>query len=212
MRHLPLDERGYPIPEFVDTVDDKRDFRFMSQVHWQHCVQQRRCWVCGGQLGARLCFVVGPMCLVNRTSSEPPSHRECGQWSARFCPFLSRPHMVRREDDLSRSVAGNVAGCPILRNPGAIACVIARSYQIFRDDKGAPLIMIGIPEEVTWWAEGRPATRAEVDESIRTGLPKLEEIAAQQKGGLEELARCRRAIEQWLPPEPIVVADLTLDE
>jgi hypothetical protein len=37
----------------------------------------------------RWSFVVGPMCGINRNSAEPPSHKECAQWSARNCPFLS---------------------------------------------------------------------------------------------------------------------------
>ena len=61
-------------------------------------MREKRCWVCGDPLGVHLTFPIGPMCALNRTISEPPSHHECASWSARNCPFLSRPHMVRRED------------------------------------------------------------------------------------------------------------------
>ena len=143
MQHLPLDERGFPVPAFVDTINGKRDFRFMSQEHWNRCVKWRRCWVCGDKLGSYLAFVIGPMCCVNRTTSEPPCHAECARWSAQFCPFLSRPHMVRREDALTDAGQQNVAGCPITRNPGCCAVWITHSYRIWRDDASRPLIEIG---------------------------------------------------------------------
>jgi hypothetical protein len=36
-----------------------------------------------------------------------------------------------------------------------------------------------LPYEVEWYAKGRPATRAEVEHSIETGLPALRKIAKQ---------------------------------
>jgi len=202
MACLPVDPRGYPIPAFVETLPDgTRDFRVMSGEHWRRCVKERRCWVCGMRLGANLAFVIGPMCAVNRTTSEPPCHRECAEWSAKNCPFLARPHMIRREDEFTDSFMENSAGCPIRRNPGVALVWITRSYEIWRDDKGRPLIEIGDPVAVTWWAEGRPATRAEVEESIRTGMPLLEEMARQEEGAMEDLLRKRAAIDALLPAE-----------
>lgn len=201
MTALPIDDRGYPIPAFVDTVDGVRDFRFMDRTHWLRCVKERLCWVCGERLGINLAFVIGPMCAINRTTSEPPCHRECAVWSARFCPFLSRPHMHRREDELTRERREHSAGCPILRNPGVSLVWVTRYYRTWKDDKGAPLIEVGDPLEVLWFAEGRDATRAEVEESIRTGYPLLEEIAATQEGGLEALHAARLQIHRLLPRE-----------
>src|SRR5690242_2247182 len=97
---LPLDERGYPVPWFVDWVDGKPEFRAMDPAKWKRAVKERLCWVCGDRLGVLLVFPIGPMCGINRTTAEPPSHRDCALWSVRNCPFLSRPHMVRREDAL----------------------------------------------------------------------------------------------------------------
>jgi hypothetical protein len=200
MQDLPIDSRGYPVPRFVQNRAGEPDFRFMSLEHWKRCVEQHVCWVCGDRLGVRIAFVVGPMCIINETTSEPPCHRECAIWSARFCPFLSRPHMVRREDELTAQARGNSAGCPILRNPGAAAVLMTRTYQLFDDGGGRYLIQMGEPTEVLWFAEGREATRAEVEESIRTGMPSLEALARLEKGGMEELARRRAGIEKWLPP------------
>ena len=201
MRKLPIDKRGFPVPAFVEYVNGEPDFRIMSRDHWRRCIRDRRCWVCGEKLGANFAFVIGPMCAINRTSSEPPSHRECAVWSAKNCPFLARPHMRRREDGLTDLGRVNVAGCMIERNPGVTLVWVTRSYGIWTDEKGQPLIEVGDPIETLWYAEGRPAARAEVEESIRTGLPLLEEMACQQKGGMEELQRRRAAIDALLPAE-----------
>jgi hypothetical protein len=91
MKTLPVDERGYPVPWFVDWVDGKPEFRAMDGNKWESAVRYRLCWVCGGTLGVNKSFVAGPMCGINRTSAEPPCHLECATWSARNCPFLKNP-------------------------------------------------------------------------------------------------------------------------
>lgn len=199
MKHLRADKRGYPVPAFVEWVNDEPDFRIMRRQHWVDCVARRLCWVCGLKLGVSLVFPIGPMCAVNRTTSEPPCHRECAIWSVKNCPFLSRPHMVRREDDLTREAEKNVAGIMIRRNPGPVCVWTTKGYKVWRDDKGAPLIRIGGPVRVEWFAQGRPATRDEVEESIRTGLPALEEIVRMQTGALEHLHKAVAGVMKLLP-------------
>jgi hypothetical protein len=183
-------------------LDGVRDFRFASPRHFYNCVSQRRCWVCGETIFTRWqSFVIGPMCAISRTTSEPPCHRDCAQWSARFCPFLSRPHMVRREDDLARSAVENTPGCPILRNPGvAVVWVSAEPYQLLNDGKGKYLIQVGDPDEIYWYAEGREATRAEVLESINSGFPLLQEIAEQDgPEAVADLFRQRAQVASLIP-------------
>jgi len=168
-------------------------------------IRERRCWVCGDTLGRHLAFVIGPMCAVNRTSSEPACHLDCATWSARFCPFLSRPHMVRRHDDvINESGAGTAS---ILRNPGAAGVWVTGSYKLEKVGKAAAsgyLVMMGPPSQVLWFCEGRPATRAEVLASIDSGMPLLEETLAQEvpsqrAAARAELAACRRRVEMVLP-------------
>lgn len=197
---LPVDpERGYPVPWFVEWIDGKPEFRVMSLEKWSRAIKERLCWVCGKRLGTYMAFVIGPMCGINRTTSEPPCHLTCAQWSARNCPFLSRPHMVRREDELTSRAADNTAGYMLKRNPGVTLVWITRAFQLFRDGKGGMLIEVGEPMSVEWWCEGRPAKRAEVEDSIRTGLPALEELAKAEPGGMEHLEKCKRRLARLLP-------------
>lgn len=171
---LPIDARGYPVPWFVAWDNGLPEFRAMDGVKWRRAVQERLCWVCGERLGGWLTFVIGPMCGINRTTAEPPCHSECAIWSARNCPFLARPHMVRREDEvINASTRDESAGMPILRNPGVTLLWTTRSYTVFNDGKGKPLIQIGPPSAVEWYSQGRHATRAEVAHSVETGLPVL---------------------------------------
>ena len=199
MQGLPLDARGYPVPWFVAWLDGKPEFRAMDREKFVRAIKEKLCWVCGGKLGVYKVFVAGPMCGINRTSSEPPSHQECGRWSAENCPFLSNPRMVRREDEVSEEMRENVDGFAIRRNPGVALLWITREYEVFSPNKGQYLIQMGEPESVEWWCEGRTATRLEVLRSIDSGLPNLEVIARTEQGGLEALAEARRRFDKWLP-------------
>lgn len=189
--------RGYPVPWFVQWLGHEPEFRLMDPAKLVAAVHERRCWVCGETLGRYLSFLIGPMCGVNRVSSEPPSHRECAVWSAKNCPFLSRPHATRREDTLTQAAEKGVAGVMIKRNPGVAMVWTTKKYRVFPDDKGKPLFDIGEPETVEWYSEGRSATRAEVEASIESGFPLLLET-----GSLEdepELRLARERLNPWLP-------------
>src|SRR5437764_29347 len=94
LKLLPVDERGFPVPWFVAWIDGKPDFRVVDQRKMAIAVSEKRCWVCGDFLGRYMAFVIGPMCAVNRVSSEPPSHRECAEFSVRACPFLTKPKVA----------------------------------------------------------------------------------------------------------------------
>jgi len=208
MKHLPVDVRGYPVPWFVDYVDGKPEFRAMDMDKWRLAVRDRRCWVCGGQLGVWVAFVAGPMCGVNRTSQEPPSHLDCARWSARNCPFLANPDMVRRQDDLvdNDKLRAISPGVCLTRNPGVAMVWVTRSFEIFRAGgqlgNAGLLIELGEPTKVEWYTKGRAATRAEVIESIESGgYPNLVKIAQTEPGALVELQRARERFWQYLPGE-----------
>ena len=202
MRALPIDDRGYPVPWFVDWLNGKPEFRAMDPEKYKRALKQRLCWVCGEKLGSYLCFVAGPMCGINRTSSEPPSHVDCAIWSAQNCPFLANPRMVRREDELvNNTLLQSMPGIALSRNPGVAMLWMTRTYDIFPDGKGQHLIQMGEPYTVEWYCEGRPATRQEVQNSIDSGLPALVTLARQEKGGLEALNRYVERFQKWLPKQ-----------
>jgi hypothetical protein len=182
IRRLPVDARGYPIPFFVDYVDGQPEFRAADMRKLQACVKESRCWVCGEPLHrsrvgfkSTLAFAIGPMCGINRISSEPPSHVDCAEWSARNCPFLARPYMRRREDEHfnAEKFADRQRGVALLRNPGVVLVWYTDVYAVVPTANG-PLFSVGpLTRPPTWWAEGRPATREEIHHSIETGLPAL---------------------------------------
>lgn len=177
---LPLDERGYPVPWFVAWIDGKPDFRVVKPGAIAEAHNKSLCWLCGKVLGAHKVFVVGPMCGVNRISSEPPSHLDCAKYAVTACPFLTRPLAVRNERGFEEMGAIEPAGIMIKRNPGVTLLWSTKDYRLMRQGHGV-LFRIGEPTQIAFYAKGRLATRDEVDESVRTGLPLLEDMA--QKDG-----------------------------
>lgn len=200
MKTLPVDERGYPVPWFVDWVDGKPEFRAMDGEKWESAVRYRLCWVCGGQLGVNKSFVAGPMCGINRTSAEPPCHLECATWSARNCPFLKNPRQARREEGLEERL--DTPGLALLRNPGVALVWTTRTYSLFPDANNRPLITFGDPEHLEWYCEGREATRAEILQSIESGMPALLAAARLEEGATAELLKTRdNFIEKYVPKQ-----------
>lgn len=186
MRGLPLDARGYPVPWFAAWHDEEGkplprgegtpDIKYMADGAVGEAMREGRCWVCGGRLGRYKAFTIGPMCALNRTNAEPPSHLECADFAARACPFLSKPHMKRGTGETD-GVIEELPGHALMRNPKCAAVwIIKGGYRAMGTEKG-PLMMLPEPTEVRWYAEGREATFAEVEESITTGLPSLHAVA-----------------------------------
>lgn len=190
LAHLPRTPAGLPIPWFVAWEGARYDFRVVDARKLKPAIDRRACWLCGRTLGRMMCFVVGPMCVVNRVSSEPPMHRDCAEYALRACPFLTQPSRERREGGgLVPLDGGHMAGTPILRNPGVSVLYVTRSYRVAQVPGGI-LFDMGPPEEVAWWTQGRAATRAEAATSIETGLPELIRLAKMQGPDAEaELAQ-----------------------
>lgn len=199
MLDLPVSSKGYPVPFFASLVNGEWDFRVVHPETTVRCLKEKLCWVCGKRLGSLKVFVSGPMCVITRTSAEPPSHFTCATYSAIACPFLASPRMRRNEKNLPE---GHVppAGLAVMRNPGVAAVLSTRSWKAFPDGNGGILVEMGPPDKVDWYAQRRKATRAEVQESIDSGMPLLVEQA--DKEGPEahaELARLVDNAKGWLP-------------
>lgn len=202
MANLPVSKLGFPIPYFAEEVNGERDFRVVSAQKMAHAVRNNICWVCGERMGKFKAFVIGPMCGINRTISDPPSHRECAIFSAKNCPFLSRPLAQRRINGLPEERA-EAAGFGLKRNPGAVGVWITTSFRPFRPHAGNSgiLFRLGDPTEVLWFANGREATRAEVQHSVNTGLPHLRELA--EMDGSEGIAALEESIQRFQPFLPV---------
>jgi hypothetical protein len=208
MRALPITSEGWPQLWFAGiTREGVPDLRTADPCKRVLAVKRKLCWLCGQPLGARMVFVLGPMCAVTRTTSEPPCHRDCAEFAAVACPFLSRPKMRRNVVDLPEGYEPP-PGTGIHRNPGACALWVCRDYLTFdikprSGHESDWLICVGDPEEVAWYAEGRQATRQEILTSIDSGLPLLEAEARRGTDPLAELtalaAAKRRVTERWLP-------------
>jgi hypothetical protein len=194
MKLLKRDERGFPVPWFVHWENDKPDFRVISPGKLGMAYRNGRCWICGGQMGMHRIYVIGPMCVVNRTTSEPASHRDCAEFAAKACPFLTKPRMRRNEKDLPEN--RSVPGIHLDRNPGCVALYETRTVKT----EGG-LFKLGEPTRIDWWAEGRQATRDEVLASIDSGYPILMDIAVKHDGpdGVKELTRMRDVAMRYLP-------------
>jgi hypothetical protein len=200
---LPLDHRGYPVPKFCwQHPDGTYDFRVVKPGWPEACRRQKLCWLCGEPLGRFMCFVIGPMCAINRNTAEPPCHRECAEFAVQACPFMRFPNRKRDEVDLpedGRKPGGEEA--MIMRNPGVTCLWITKSYRPYRAQDGqSVLIEIGEPVEVTWWAHGRKANRAEIMHSINTGLPLLRSLA--EKEGSKAIEQLQYVTERGLKLVP----------
>lgn len=214
-KSLPISPEGYPVPFFVAWMKDGKecrktepgampDFRVIGRMPSGeskiiYCHRQQRCWLCGRTLGVFSCFVVGPMCTVNRASSEPPSHFDCARLAVQACPFLAKPRMRRNDKEMPEH--RQVSGLMIERNPGVAALWITTKYNSFKVKNGSGIMFnIGEPTSVEWWAEGRRATRDEVRASMDSGLPILQDMAAKEGlGAVNQLEAYRLIAMQWLP-------------
>lgn len=176
MADLPV-HRGYPVPWFVHTMPDGTpDFRIIDSHKMPVAIKQHRCWVCGKPIpvnpgsGAKqrrtYAFNIGPASAISRVSAEPPAHSLCADFSATACPFLTRPHMVRREAGLPEEARNDHPG-HILTNPGVALVWLTNEYEVI---PYAGVIGFGRPTIVRAFCEGRVAKRTEVREAFNRSL------------------------------------------
>lgn len=213
LAHLPIDEKwGLPVPYFVQWLDVNHDghykpeFRIADGDAWAKCIQDEVCWICGQKLGVYRAFVIGPMCSINRVSADPPGHRECMEYATQVCPFMVNPKFERREANRPKE-CGQIAGFGIMRNPGVMLLWVTRrgEYKIVDGNPGVLFRLSGEPVHHAWYAEGRAATRAEIDESIKGGFPILfEQAKADGYKAIEQLLRQRMIAEKYLPKPELV--------
>jgi hypothetical protein len=166
MNYLPIDDRGYPIPEFVSNIDGKRDFRIVSLEHLANCIRHGVCWICGQRLDDWKVFVIGPLPAIRGISNEPPSHVECAEFAVKACPFLLLPKAQHRPVD--NPIVQKLPGAT-KDNPGVCCLYTVRGYAHHKKRKGI-IFDAGQATRVDWYTQGRPATRSEVLAAINTSL------------------------------------------
>jgi hypothetical protein len=176
MLYLPVDDRGYPIPEFVSNLDGKRDFRVVSLEHLANCIRDNVCWICGQRLDVLKAFVIGPLPAIQGLSNEPPSHVECAEFAVRACPFLLLPKAQHRSIDNPK-----VQKLPRAAkdNPGVCCVYTVRGYAHHQKRKGI-IFQTGQAVRVDWYKQGRRATRAEVLAAINASLQGIGSAGNQQ--------------------------------
>jgi hypothetical protein len=209
MANLHRDARGYPVPFFVAWMKDGQicktgqgepDFRVIAPGRSPMRIYRAGlCWICGRELrnfGEHV-YVIGPMCCVNRVTSEPACHRDCAEYAAMACPFLTRPRQKRDHKDMPENTLR--AGIPIDHNPGATCLYETPKCHPFQSGEGW-LFRLGEPRRVDWYANGRVATRAEVEASIESSYPILLEMAKSEgAAAVKELVAMRKAAMSLLP-------------
>lgn len=198
---LRVDRRGYPVPWFVQWFDGEPDFRVIDSAKLRRAVKQARCWICGDALGVNKSYVIGPMCVVNRISAEPPSHMDCARFAARACPFLVLPNAHRRDANLPADGGMNPAMLP--HNPGVSAVWITRQQVSAVNNADGVVFRIGEPFSVEWFRQGRVATRDEVVTAFKFGLAKLIDYGRAQYGddAVMTEAEAFTALQPYLPAD-----------
>lgn len=166
MQKLEIDKRGYPVPWFVQWVDGEPKFNIVSPQKFRQAIRFGNCWICGERLGARKTFVLGPLNILNRITSEPASHYDCARFAAQACPFLLLPQAKARETPQGATLPPNL----IQRNPGCCALWTTKTFKIVNAGEGKKLIQVSDPVAVDWYTEGKHANRAQVKESLDDGL------------------------------------------
>lgn len=181
----PIDHRGYLVPWFVaQTGPDTWDFRAIRTNGVPKAVNSKICWLCGEKLGRFVTFCVGPMCVVNGISAEPPSHKSCAKYAVQACPFLTKPKMQRNEKNMIEG-STEPGGIMIKRNPGVAVLWTCTNYKW----SARGLFTMGEPSHLEAWREGRRAALDEIQESVDTGLPFLRKACDEEPtSSLQRLA------------------------
>jgi hypothetical protein len=166
MQKLNVDKRGYPVPWFVQWINGEPNFQVVSPSAFRQAIRFGSCWICGERLGARKTFVMGPLNILNRVTSEPACHYDCARFAAQACPFLILPQAQYKEAPEGATRLAEVTS----RNPGCCALWTTKTFKMQPAGEGRKLIVVSDPVAVDWYAQGKPASRATVLQSLDDGL------------------------------------------
>lgn len=196
---------AYPIPWFVgdSPIDGKPDFRVIRPGGIRIAHASRSCWICGEAKGNVRTFVLGPMCMINRISSEPPSHLDCAKWAVRNCPFLANPRRKRRP--LGEATASEVNGPPGIHSPDNPGGSILWSCHDWTFD--GEFFRVGDPYKLDCYVAGKHASAEQIHAIFDAGLARLVASAALEgPAAFAALSIMVPAARALLPPRPAVAA------
>lgn len=202
MTLLPKDEAGRPIPWFVPRIKGKPDYRLADQRKFMPALKNGLCWICGREIEGIRCFVVGPMAALNSIAAEPPSHQPCAEYAVQACPFLSNPNKGRREG----LPEGSGKQADMLEyNPGVSLLWECWDFAVHETSTGL-LFEMGQPRFLSWWKEGRKATREEVVAAVHHSRDEARKLVFAKHGanGVLDLARAYKFAMDHMIPKSIL--------
>lgn len=143
LQHLPVDDRGYPVPFFVPWKDGKPQFLYADERKVANCVERKICGICGKLMMHGDSFMVtGPIGYKNRVASDAPMHRRCAEYSLRVCP-----HMYYEKSERRTTVVDTVH---IREKPRVYLLSFKLKYDGGAGYKLIQYIPTGEPEEYTY--------------------------------------------------------------
>lgn len=198
MTSRPVDHRGFYVPWFVTKKDeqDHWDFQGIDSRRFYEAMDKHLCWVSGQPLGKYVSFVVGPMCCINLVAGDPPTRREEAEWSARVCPFLSRPLALRGPIPEDHVTGGNM----VPDNPGTVAVWTCLKNTVGFNRK-TNLFHLPEPTSVEFWHKSERASKEQVKEAMKIGARKIKAMAEEQDQEMGVLA------EGWDPATGVGAAE-----
>lgn len=150
---LPREERGIPIPYFVKYFNGKPDLRVADPKKQMLCATKRVCWVCGQPLSYVSAFIGGPIsCLQSLAFSDGPMHRECAEFSLKYCPYLAIPASKYRDANLPAGT--ELPTGAVEEKPDKFGMVLTANYRSAIYGNGLIFVAHNV-QELTWWKEGK---------------------------------------------------------
>jgi hypothetical protein len=142
---MPRDQRGYPIPFFLQ---DAADFRVVCYAKKKLCHEKRLCWVCGEKLDKLLYFVGGRLSVMNHLFGDYAMHETCAEYSIRVCPMLNGTMASYRHSGLPEEAKKTGPGM-VLVQPEIVAMYATKHYQVWKK-----IYKVGKAVDVRWFRNG----------------------------------------------------------
>jgi hypothetical protein len=168
MRHLGVDERGYP--QFYIALRDRDGvchFIFNDHRRSFRCVTENLCSLCGTKLESDRWFVGGPLSAFceQGTYFDPPMHFECMRYAVQVCPWMAARSYFRKrslEDitgELDIDVRVLVDDTMLPGRPAVFVAVRCKNYNWhFSAKDGGDLELRFFPKrpyvEIEYWQSG----------------------------------------------------------